>query len=91
MVNEFMRFLVSTKELNKMNDKKRMTSPCKTMFLDGMFAGFGKLSADRCFTPSQLGLSDWADKQVRKAGASIIDREHPYNVDEAIHNYGNFS
>ena len=91
MANEFMRFLVSTEELNKMNEKKRMTSPCKTMSLDGMFAGFGKLSQDRCFTPSQLGLSDWADKQVRKAGASIIDPENPLTIDEAIRNYGQFN
>ena len=52
MANEFMRFLVSTEELNRMNEKKRMTSPCKAMSLDGMFAGFGKLSQDRCITPS---------------------------------------
>ena len=91
MANEFMRFLVSTEELNRMNEKKRMTSPCKTMSLDGMFAGFGKLSQDRCITPSQLGLTDWADKQVRKAGASIIDRTSPMTIDEAISNYGKFN
>ena len=90
MANEFMRFIISTSELNRMNEKKRMTSPCKTMSLDGMFAGFGKLSQDRCFVPSQLGLSDWADKQVRKAGASIIDAENPLTVDQAIANFGNF-
>ena len=91
MANEFMRFLVSTEELNNMNEKKRMTSPCKSMSLDGMFAGFGKLSQERCFTPSQLGLSDWADKQVRKAGASIIDRENPLDVDKAIEKYGSYN
>ena len=89
MANEFMRFLVSTRELNRMNDKKRMTSPCKNMSLDGMFAGFGKLPLERRFTPSQLGLSDWADKQVRKAGSSIIDnRDKPTAVDDAIAGYG---
>ena len=89
MANEFMRFLVSTRELNKMNDKKRMTSPCKDMALDGMFAGFGKLPLERRFAPSQLGLSEWADKQVRKAGSSIIDnRNKPTAVDDAIAGYG---
>ena len=91
MANEFMRFLVSTEELNRMNEKKHMTSPCKAMSLDGMFAGFGKLSQDRCITPSQLGLCDWADKQVRKAGASIIDKTSPMTIDEAINNYGKFN
>ena len=91
MANEFMRFLTSTDELNKMNEVKRMTSPCKKMSLDGMFAGFGKLSQERCFTPSQLGLSDWADKQVRKAGASIIDRTNPMTIDQAIQKYGQFN
>ena len=90
MANEFMRFLISKNELNRMNEKKRMTSPCKAMSLDGMFAGFGKLSQDRCFTPSQLGLSDWADKQVRKAGASIIDKENPLTVDQAVAKFGSF-
>lgn len=90
MANEFMRFLVSTSELNRMNDKKRMTSPCKEMSLDGMFAGFGKLDQDRHFTPSQLGLSSWADTQVRKAGASIIDTNNPLDVQAAIDKYGNY-
>ena len=89
MANEFMRFLISTNELNRMNGKKRMTSPCKNMSLDGMFAGFGKLSIERRFTPSEVGLTDWADKQVRKAGASIIAKENPLTVDAAIANYGN--
>ena len=90
MANEFMRFLTSTEELNRMNDVKRMTSPCKKMSLDGMFAGFGKLSQERCFTPSQLGLSDWADKQARKAGASIIDKANPLTIDQAVAKYGQF-
>ena len=91
MANEFMRFLVSTTELNRMNEKKRMTSPCKVMSLDGKFAEFGKLSQDRCFVPSQIGLTDWADKQVRKAGAAIIAKENPLTVDQAVANYGNFA
>ena len=90
MADEFMRFLISTSELNKMNEKKRMTSPCKKMSLDGMFAEFGKLKQERCFTPSQLGLSDWADKQVRKAGASIFAAENRLTVDQAIANFGQF-
>ncbi|MBR0295582.1 MAG: carbohydrate ABC transporter substrate-binding protein [Bacilli bacterium] len=90
MANEFMRFIVSTTELNKMNNDKRMTSPCKKMSLDGLFAGFGKLKQERCFTPSQIGLSDWADKQVRKAGDSIIALENPLTIDEAIAKFGEF-
>ena len=90
MANEFMRFLISTEELNLMNENKRMTSPCKAMSLEGKFAGFGKLKQERRFTPSQFGLSDWADKQVRKAGASIIASDNPLTVDQAIANFGNF-
>jgi len=90
MANEFMRFLVSTKELNNMNELKRMTSPCKAMSLDGLFSGFGKLPQNRCITPSQLGLSNAADQQIRKAGASIIDTTEPLTVDQAIAKYGNF-
>ena len=91
MANEFMRFIVTNEALDRMNEKKRMTSPCKNMALHGKFAEFGMLKGDRCITPSQLGLSDWADKQVRKAGASIIDKENPLSIDEAISNYGKFN
>ena len=51
MVNEFMRFLVSTGELNEMAKAKRLVTPCVDMSLDSMYVAFGKLDAQRISTP----------------------------------------
>lgn len=88
MANEFMRFLVSTKELNNMSKAKRMISPCKDLSFDSIYAEFGKIDASRVITPSQLGLADAADQQVRKAGTAVCLKG--MSVDDAVNNYGNF-
>ena len=88
MANEFMRFLVSTKELNNMSKAKRMISPCKDLSFDNIYSEFGKIDASRVFTPSQLGLSDAADIQVRKAGTAVCLKD--MSVDDAVANYGKF-
>ena len=90
MANEFMRFLISSKELNNMNEVKRMTSPCKNMSLEGMFTGFGKLRADHKFANSEVGLDNWPDNRVRKAGASIFSLVDRLTIDQAIIKYGSF-
>jgi multiple sugar transport system substrate-binding protein len=89
MANEFMRFLVTTEEMNRMAQAKRMVTPCVDMSLDGVYAAFGKLGADRVINQSDLGLSDTPDAQVRKAGWQVSNGN--ITVDEAVAAFGNLN
>ncbi|MBR0129927.1 MAG: carbohydrate ABC transporter substrate-binding protein [Firmicutes bacterium] len=84
--NEFMRFLISTEELNNMAEIKRMVTPCKDMLLDDVYAPFGALDAERIINPSLLGLQDAADLQARLAGLMV--NYGKMSVDEAIAAFG---
>ena len=89
MANEFMRFLVTTEEMNRMAQAKRMVTPCVDMSLDGVYAAFGKLGADRVINQSDLGLADTPDAQVRKAGWQVSNGS--ITVDEAVAAFGNLN
>ena len=89
MANEFMRFLVTTGEMNRMAQAKRMVTPCVDMSLDGVYAAFGKLGADRVINQSDLGLADTPDAQVRKAGWQVSNGN--ITVDEAVAAFGNLN
>ena len=86
MTNEFMRFLVSSEELNRMARAKRMVTPCQDMALDQVYAAFGSLSGERVINLSELGLSNAADWQVRKAVWQVSNGL--MTVDEAITAFG---
>lgn len=83
MANEFMRFLVSTEELNRMAQSKRMVTPCADMSLDAIYASFG--DAKVLYTAS-LGLADAPDSQMRKAGRQVSNGL--LTVDEAVAAFG---
>lgn len=86
MANEFMRFLVSTGELNRMAQAKRMVTPCVDMSLDGVYAAFGQVDVKRIINLSELGLADTPDSQVRKAGWQVCNGN--MTVDEAVNAFG---
>ena len=86
MANEFMRFLVSSEEMNRMAQAKRMVTPCKDMSLDGVYAAFGQMDSSRVINLSELGLADTPDSQVRKAGWQVANGT--ITVDEAISAFG---
>ncbi len=86
MANEFMRFLVSTDELNLMAKAKRMVTPCTDMSLDSVYAPFQKLSAERFINLSELGLTDEPASQVSKAGWQVATGH--MSVEEAIAAFG---
>lgn len=88
LTNEFMRFLISTSELNLMAQNKRMVTPCKNMKLDEIYSSFGELSESSIIYVSNLGLADAPDQQVRKAGAQVTNGL--MTVDEAVAKFGQF-
>lgn len=88
MTNEFMRFLVRNQELNEMASSKRLVTPTKKMSFDPVYAPFGKIPADRTFSPEVLGIKDQLATQIRIAAFQVGKGE--ITIDEAVANYGNF-
>ena len=88
MTNEFMRFLISTKELNDMASLKRLVTPTKELSFDPVYAPFGKIPSERTFSPEALGVKDPLVKQLRIASYKVGRGE--LSVDEAIAKYGSF-
>ena len=68
MANEFMRFLITTRELNEMAQNKGLISPTKDLSFDSMYAAFGAVPESRVLSPEVFGLTDDAVIQLRRAG-----------------------
>ncbi len=78
MANEFMRFLLSTEEMNLICKAKRMVTPCVDMSLDSVYAPFQSITAERFIDLSELPLSvevvSWVSKtcwQLTLGGMSV--------------------
>ena len=89
MANEFMRFLISAEELNRMARNKRMVTPSKDIFPDDIYASFGELPAEHVISQSELGLDETPDAQVRLAAWLIANGK--LTVDEAISSFGDIT
>ncbi len=88
MTNEFMRFLISTKELNEMASSKRLVTPTKDMSFHSVYSSFSNIPSERIIFPEVLGITDQLSVQTRvasyKVGRGLM------TIDEAVLNYGNF-
>ena len=80
MANEFMRFLITSQELNEMAQNKGLMSPTKDLSFNSMYAAFGNVPESRVISPEVIGLTDDAVIQFRQAvygvgtGAMAIDK-----------------
>ena len=88
MTNEFMRFLISSKELNNMASVKRLVSPTTDMSVDSVYAPFAKIPAERTFSPEVIGIKDPLTIQIRIASFKVGKGE--LTIEEAISAYGSF-
>lgn len=90
MANEFIRFLLDSngRALNRMAKGKRMMTPCNDVSYDSAYAAFNSLDKSRFFVPSQIGLKDTPDQQVRKAANAICWEDK--TVDKAIEDFGSY-
>ena len=86
MANEFMRFLITTEELNTMARAKRMVTPCADMSLDAIYAAFGELPEGHIINVAELGLESRPDAQARIAGWRVSNGL--MTVDEAVAAFG---
>ncbi len=89
MANEFMRFLITSQELNEMAQNKGLMSPTKDLPFNSVYAAFGNVPESRIFSPEMIGLTDDAVIQLRMAGYSVGTGE--MTVDEAVAAYGTFT
>ena len=88
MANEFMRFLISSEELNAMAAAKRLVTTTNDLSFDSVYAPFGAVPAERTVSPESIGITDDAVKQLRKALYAI--GTGAMTIDEAVANYGQF-
>ncbi len=86
MANEFMRFLISKKELGNMAELKRLITPIDDFSTDELYSSLADIPADRCFSDKETGLLDPAVRQFRAAIYAVGNGE--MTVDEAIAAYG---
>ena len=89
MVNEFMRFLITSPELNEIAHNKGLMSPTKDLSFDNMYAAFGEIPESRVLSPEEFGLTDDAVIQLRQADYGV--GTGAMTIDEAIKRYGKFT
>jgi len=86
MANEFMRFLISRKELGNMSRKKRLITPADDYLADEVYSALADIPAERRFTDKETGLLDPAVRQFRAAIYAVGNGT--MTVDEAVAAYG---
>ena len=89
MANEFMRFLITSQELNKMAQNKGLMSPTKDLSFNSMYAAFGNVPESRIISPEEFGLTDDAVIQFRQAVYGV--GTGAMTIDEAIAGFGTFT
>ena len=87
MANEFMRFLISKKELSNMAGLKRLITPVDDFSSDELYSSLAEIPADKCFSDKETGLFDPAVRQFRAAIYAVGNGT--MTVDEAVASYGN--
>ena len=88
MTNEFMRFLITSKELNEMASKKMLLTPTKDMSFHSVYTPFKNIPSNRIIFPEVLGITDPLSIQTRVASYKVGRGD--MSIDEAISNYGKF-
>ena len=89
IANEFMRFLITSTELNEMAQKKGLMSSTKDLSFNSMYAAFGTVPESRILSTEVIGLTDDAVIQLRQAvyGVGI----GTMTVDDAVAEFGTFT
>ena len=88
MANEFMRFLVTSQNLNEMAQNKGLVSPTKDLSFNSMYAAFGEVPESRVLSPEVIGLTDDAVFQFRMAVYGV--GMGTMTVDKAIADFGTY-
>lgn len=89
MANEFMRFLITSQELNEMAQNKGLMSPTKDLSFNSMYAAFGNVPESRVISPEVIGLTDDAVIQFRQAVYGV--GTGAMTIDKAIKGFGTYT
>lgn len=89
MANEFMRFLITSEELNRMAQKKGLMSPTKDLSFNKMYSAFESIPEAHILSPEEIGITDDAVIQMRQAVYMV--GTGAMTIDEAVANYGKFT
>ncbi len=89
MTNEFMRFLISRGELNRMASEKRLVTPTKDLSFDAVYEPFGRVPAERVLSPEMIGITDPLAVQVRNT--AFLVGTGALTIDEAVSRYGSLT
>ena len=88
MTNEFMRFLITRQELNRMASVKRLVTPTTDLSFDSVYAPFSQVPAERILCPEVIGITDPLAAQIRNAAYQV--GTGAITIDEAVSRYGSF-
>ena len=88
MANEFMRFLITSAELNNMAQEKGLMSPTRDLSFNSMYAAFGDIPESRILSPEEIGLTDDAVIQLRLAVYGV--GTGTMSIDEAVAGFGTY-
>ena len=86
MANEFMRFLISREELNKMASVKRLVTPTKDLSFSAVYEPFGRVPDERVLCPETIGITDALFVQVRNAAYQV--GTGAATIDDVVSQYG---
>ena len=90
MTNEFMRFLLTTEELNKIAEIKRLVTVTTDFSYDNVYAPLADIPEDRTLSTDGLGIMDDVMKEYRAAiYKAVIERS--ITIDEAVSQYGSLA
>ena len=89
MTNEFMRFLITREELNKMASVKRLVTPTTDLSFDAVYEPFSQVPAERVLSPEAIGITDPLVAQVRNA--AYLVGSGSLTIDEAVSQYGSLA
>jgi multiple sugar transport system substrate-binding protein len=88
MANEFMRFLITSRELNEIAQNKGLMSPTKDLSFNNVYASFGSIPESRILSPEVIGLTDDAVVQFRQAVYGV--GTGAMSIEDAVAGYGSF-
>ncbi len=86
VANEFMRFLITSRELSEMAQNKGLMSPTKDLSFNSVYAAFGSIPESRILSPEVFGLTDDAVIQLRLAVYGVATGT--MTIDDAIADFG---
>ena len=89
MANEFMRFLMTTQELNDIARAKHLITVTPDLGYDGLYAPFSTVDPARIIATREVGLADDVTIQYRVASYQVANGKA--SIDEAIAGFGTYA